>query len=73
MWKHWVNQKILCNKWKQTDVNEKKFITEQVDYINKIVSASFIIIVLSLVYEFKGAKLIVKYKKLFSGMKKVVN
>ena len=23
MWKHWVNQKILRNKWKQTDVNEK--------------------------------------------------
>ena len=73
MWKHWVNQKILHNKWKQTDVNKKKIDTDKVDYINKIVSGLFIIIVLSLVYEFKGAKLIVKYKQLFSGMKKVVN
>ena len=24
MWKHWVNQKILRNKWKQTDVNGSK-------------------------------------------------
>ena len=31
MWKHWVNQKILRNKWKQTDVNgRKKFVTEHV-------------------------------------------
>ena len=71
MWKHWVNQKILCNKWKTNRCKwKKKFTAEHVDYTNKIVFGSFIIIVLSLVYKFKGAKLIVKYKQLFHGMKK---